>query len=241
MPKQKTWLVTLVILAVLIVDQAVKFWIKTNMYIGEEFYILNQSWARIHFIENPGMAFGMEFGGSFGKLALSLFRIVAVVALSYYLVKLVKSKAGNGLLVCFALILAGAIGNIIDSAFYGILFSKSTPMNLAEFLPEDGGYAPFLKGWVVDMFYFPLYEGNWPEWLGGGRLEFFKPVFNVADASISVGVIAILLFQRSFFATRTPAEQEIQAAERQQEATETTSGVAIIENADSTEPTEPAA
>ena len=239
MIKQKTWLVTLVILAVLIVDQAVKFWIKTNMYIGEEFYILNQSWARIHFIENPGMAFGMEFGGTFGKLALSLFRIVAVAFLSYYLVKLVKSKAKNGLLVCFALILAGAIGNIIDSAFYGMLFSKSTPMNLAEFMPEGGGYAPFLKGWVVDMFYFPLYEGNWPEWMGGGRLEFFKPVFNVADASISVGVIAILLFQRSFFASTSPGDQAIKDAELQRKTAEQDADVAYIENADNTEPKEP--
>lgn len=194
-----------IILLVLLIDQLVKIWIKTNMTYGEEFGILGLSWARIHFVENPGMAFGIEFGGGYGKLALSLFRIIAVGFLIYYIRQLLRSNAPFGLLASFALILAGAFGNIIDSAFYGMIFSESTYHNLATMFPEGGGYAGFLHGKVVDMFYFPLYEGELPNWMpfwGGEHVLFFRPVFNVADSSITIGVLSILVFQRSFFSSK---------------------------------------
>ena len=161
-------------------------------------------WARIHFIENPGMAFGIEIWGDNGKLILSLFRIVAVGLLIYFIRTLLKSKASLGLLISFSLILAGAIGNILDSAFYGLVFSASYHGSIAQFLPEGGGYAGFLHGKVVDMFYFPMYDGFFPDWMpfvGGQDFLFFRPIFNVADVAISVGVISILLFQRSFFSS----------------------------------------
>lgn len=174
------------------------------MYYGEEFGILGLSWARMHFVENEGMAFGLSFGGSTGKLLLSLFRVFAIGLLIYLIDQLAKAKEPFGLLVCFSLILAGAIGNMIDSAFYGMVFESSSPHqgNLAEFLPAEGGYSGFLHGKVVDMLYFPLIDTTLPDWFplwGGERFEFFRPVFNLADTSISVGVIAILLFYRKFF------------------------------------------
>ena len=175
------------------------------MYIGEDSFIdwsWTPMWARIHFIENPGMAFGIEIWGENGKLILSLFRIVAVGLLIYFIRTLLKSKASLGLLISFSLILAGAIGNILDSAFYGLIFSASYHGSIAQFLPEGGGYAGFLHGKVVDMFYFPMYDGFFPDWMpfvGGEDFLFFRPIFNVADVAISVGVISILLFQRSFF------------------------------------------
>lgn len=191
----------------LIIDQSLKIWVKTNMYIGEDSFIdwnWTPMWARIHFIENPGMAFGIEIWGENGKLILSLFRIVAIGLLIYFIRTLLKSKASLGLLISFSLILAGAIGNILDSAFYGLIFSASYHGSIAQFLPEGGGYAGFLHGKVVDMFYFPMYEGFFPDWVplvGGQDFLFFRPIFNVADVAISVGVISILLFQRSFFSS----------------------------------------
>lgn len=191
----------------LIIDQSLKIWVKTNMYIGEDSFIdwnWTPMWARIHFIENPGMAFGIELWGENGKLILSLFRIVAVGLLIYFIRTLLKAKASLGLLVSFSLILAGAIGNILDSAFYGLFFSASYHGSIAQFLPEGGGYAGFLHGKVVDMFYFPMYDGFFPDWMpfvGGQDFLFFRPIFNVADVAISVGVISILLFQRSFFSS----------------------------------------
>lgn len=180
------------------------------MSYGEEFGILGLSWARIHFVENPGMAFGIEFGGGYGKLALSMFRIVAVGFLIYYIRELIKAAAPFGLLTSFALILAGAIGNIIDSAFYGLIFSESTYHSVAEMFPAEGGYASFLHGKVVDMFYFPLYNGTLPEWMpfwGGEHVLFFRPVFNIADSAITVGVLSILVFQRSFFSSHNDVEK----------------------------------
>ena len=178
------------------------------MQYAEEFGILGLSWARLHFVENEGMAFGISFGGSGGKLALSLFRIVAVAFLIYILRSLVLTKEKKGLIICFALILAGAIGNILDSAFYGLIFSESSYHGApAIMFPEGGGYAPFLFGRVVDMFYFPVIDLILPEWLpiwGGDRFQFFKPVFNIADSAISVGVISMLLFHRDFLRTATP-------------------------------------
>jgi len=148
------------------------------------------------------MAFGLEFGGRSGKLFLSIFRIFAVSFLGYYIMKLIKMPIRNGLLICFALILAGAIGNIIDSAFYGKLFSVSNHVMTADFLPENGGYETWLHGKVVDMLYFPMWRGEFPEWFpfwGGESFLFFRPVFNIADAAISVGVFSIVLFHRGFF------------------------------------------
>jgi len=198
----------IIIFAVLVIDQGLKIWIKTNMMLGQEYRIFD--WFIIHFVENNGMAFGMELSGKFGKVVLSVFRIVAVFGIGWYLYKITKDeKSSMGLIVCVSMILAGALGNIIDSAFYGLLFDASYG-NVAAFLPEGGGYAPFLHGKVVDMFYFPLWKGVYPDWLpwvGGDRFIFFRPVFNVADASISVGIMILLIFQKKFLPH--PAEEEV--------------------------------
>ena len=190
---------------VLIADQVLKIWIKTHLTYGEEFGILGLSWARIHFVENDGMAFGLSFGGPAGKLALSLFRIFAVIFLVYIIRSLIRNNESRSLLACFALITAGAIGNIIDSSIYGLIFNESSYHGgVAELFPETGGYAGLLHGRVVDMLYFPLIDTTLPNWLplwGGERFQFFKPVFNIADASISTGVISLLVFHRSFLRT----------------------------------------
>ncbi len=191
------------------------------MEYGGQFAII-PGWdgAFVHFVENPGMAFGIEFGGSYGKLALSLFRVFAVGFLIYLIHKLVQQGTQKGLLVCFALILAGAMGNIIDSAFYGLVFSESSYHNPlpATLFPEGGGYAGFLHGRVVDMLYFPLISGNFPDWLpvwGGDRFLFFRPVFNIADAAISVGMFCLVVFYSAFFRHEPepvePASSEVPA------------------------------
>ena len=190
-------LITLVLLA----DQIVKFWIKLNMTIGQDFNILGNKFI-IHFIENNGMAYGMEFGGEFGKLFLTLFRIIAVAGIGYGLHYMIKNKYHRGFTLNVALIFAGALGNIIDSTFYGVLFSESSFYEKATFLPAEGGYASLFHGKVVDMLYFPLIEGNFPEWFpfwGGEHFLFFRPVFNIADTAISIGVFLILLFQKRYF------------------------------------------
>lgn len=190
-----------IIFLVLLFDQALKFWVKTNMMLGEEIRIAD--WFIIHFTENNGMAFGLELQGEFGKLALSLFRIVAVTAIGYYLFKISKDKKTHpAFLVSLSLIFAGALGNIIDSAFYGMIFSESD-FRVASFLPAEGGYATFLHGKVVDMFYFPVIKGYLPDWVpvwGGDYFIFFRPIFNIADSSITIGVIVMLLFQKKIFA-----------------------------------------
>lgn len=200
--KKKFYILLAVILLVLLADQCVKIWVKTNMSIGDEIYMFGKEWAVIHFVENNGMAFGLTFGGEYGKLALSLFRITAVVLLGFYLRWLLKEKAPVILLTGFGLILAGALGNIIDSAFYGLLFSESTfHDDPAIFLPPEGGYAGFLHGKVVDMLYFPIAEGYFPEWFpvwSGEPFLFFRPVFNIADMAISIGVIFILVLHIFF-------------------------------------------
>ena len=191
----------ILVLLILLLDQAFKVWIKTHMYIGQEYHVLGD-WFLIHFTENEGMAFGMKLGGSAGKLILSIFRIIAVILIGYYMYTLTRKKQPAGLLLSLSLILAGALGNIIDSAFYGLLFSASSYHTVAEFLPEGGGYAPFLYGKVVDMLYFPLIETNLPDWLpiwGGKHFIFFRPVFNLADSSITIGVIILIVFQKKFF------------------------------------------
>lgn len=199
-----------IILAILLIDQILKVWIKLNMSLGQEYEIF--SWFIIHFVENEGMAFGITFGGSYGKLALSLFRIVAVVFIGFFLRHLIQTKAPNGLIVSMSLIMAGAIGNIIDSTIYGVIFSASTYAQVATFMPEEGGYAPLLYGRVVDMFYFPLIEGTYPEWfpwLGGNTFRFFQPIFNIADSAITIGVASIIIFQRSFFAEPEKEEAKV--------------------------------
>lgn len=197
MTKRKVALLTIFLL--LLIDQASKIWIKTHFTLGESITIF--PWFRILFIENNGMAFGIEI---LGKLFLSLFRIVAIGFIGYYLYKLTEKVRHytTGFVVCMAAIFAGALGNIIDSLFYGILFSESTYYTVASFLPESGGYAPFLYGKVVDMLYFPLFGFYWPEWVpfvGGEYFEFFRPIFNIADSAISVGVVVMLLFYRHTF------------------------------------------
>jgi len=191
-----------IILIILIVDQAVKLWIKSHMFLGESFPVFG-NWFLIHFTENEGMAFGMKFGGDQGKLILSLFRIVAVIAITWWLYRITRKPVKTGLVVCIALILAGATGNIIDSAFYGMIFNDSTFSQVATMFPDGGGYASFLHGRVVDMLYFPVIHGNYPSWVpfvGGDDFLFFRPVFNVADSSITIGVLTLVIFQKRFFA-----------------------------------------
>ena len=171
------------------------------MTIGQEFPVFDD-WFIIHFTENDGMAFGLSFGGEFGKLILSLFRILAIIAIGWYLTGLVKKRAGTGIIISISLIFAGAIGNILDSAFYGLIFSYSSYHTTAELFPDGGGYATLLHGKVVDMLYFPLIEGYYPDWVpfwGGRDFIFFRPVFNIADSSITIGVFLLILFQRKFF------------------------------------------
>lgn len=175
------------------------------MEYGEEFSMFGLSWAMIHFVENPGMAFGLSFGGDYGKLLLSLFRICAAFFLIYYIRLLIKTGAPKGILVCISLIFAGAVGNIIDSAIYGVIFSSSSYHGgLATLFPAGGGYAGFLHGNVVDMLYFPMFDFIMPKWVpyfGGQSMQFFKPVFNIADSAITVGAFSLLLFNRHFFST----------------------------------------
>lgn len=187
-------LAALIVVGVLLVDQLIKIWVKTNMTLHEQIEIL--SWFKIVFIENNGMAYGMEIGS---KLVLSLFRVVAISVLGYYIIGQVKLQARWGYLVCLSMIFAGAVGNLIDSMFYGLVFNASSEFYSSYFVPFGTGYASFLMGKVVDMFYFPLIVTTWPDWVpfvGGNPYVFFSPVFNFADASISVGVVVLLLFYR---------------------------------------------
>ena len=202
---KKSLIVILIVFLILVVDQWLKIYIKTTFPYGGGFNILGLDWARIHFVENEGMAFGMTFGGDNGKLVLSLFRLVMIGFLIYLIHRIIKEKAGISLIICFSLILAGAMGNMIDSAFYGLIFSETPKFHhaIAEIFPEGGGYGTFLHGKVVDMFYFPMIDTRLPDWFpiwGGERFQFFQPVFNVADSAISVGTVSLLLFHRRFFA-----------------------------------------
>ncbi len=194
--------ISLLVVLLLVIDQAIKFAVKLNMTIGESIPVFGD-WFQICFIENNGMAFGMQFGGSIGKLALSLFRVVLIGFIIVYLRKLIK-RAGTptGVLVGLSLVLVGAIGNVIDCLFYGEIFSASTYTQVAQLFPPDGGYTGFLYGKVVDMFYFPIIDTVLPEWVpfyGGEPFIFFRPIFNFADACISCAVVYMLIFQRKFF------------------------------------------
>ncbi|WP_214447371.1 lipoprotein signal peptidase [Flavihumibacter rivuli] len=209
--------VILLILLILFVDQAIKVWVKTNMplsYHWDSAHVPvspydrgirplgeNVDWFQIYFVENEGMAWGWKFGGEFGKMALTLFRLAAVVFGVWYIREILRKKQHPGFITCVALIFAGALGNLIDSMFYGLLFEDSTYSTVARFMPGEG-YAGFLHGKVVDMFYFPIIQTHYPQWVpfvGGDEFEFFSPVFNLADAAISVGVIAMLIFQKRYF------------------------------------------
>ena len=186
-------------LILIIVDQFLKLWIKTNMFLGQEHKIFD--WFIIHFTENNGMAFGLELGGDIGKLALTIFRIIVVVWGLIYVYRLSKKKMPSGALVSLGLVLGGAIGNIIDSVFYGYIFNDSYN-KISEFFPASGGYSSFLKGKVVDMFYFPIINTHLPEWLpifANKHFIFFRPVFNIADAGISVGMFMLIIFYRKLF------------------------------------------
>lgn len=203
----------MIVFVIILADQALKIWVKTNFYLGEEVLVLGK-WFRLHFIENEGMAWGWKFGDEWGKIFLTLFRLVAVILGTFYIKQIIRKGYHTGFIFCAGLIYAGAIGNLIDSMFYGMIFESSDPYfrNVAAIFPENGGYAGFLHGKVVDMFYLPIISGaHYPDWFpffGGQEFEFFSPVFNLADASISTGVIIILLFQKRFF-EHTKEEEEI--------------------------------
>ncbi|MCR4957126.1 MAG: lipoprotein signal peptidase [Prevotella sp.] len=189
----------LLVIAILLIDQIIKVWVKTGMELHESIRITD--WFYISFIENNGMAWGMQIGP---KLMLSLFRVVAIVLLSYYIWLQARKKARWGYIVCLVMVLAGAAGNLIDCMFYGLGFEASTPYSVSHWVGLGNGYAPFLMGKVVDMFYFPIIHTTWPEWMpfwGGEEFIFFSPVFNFADASISVGVIILLFFYRKELAS----------------------------------------
>lgn len=202
----------LIIFIVLLIDQSLKIWIKTHFPLGHVMDMAGQRWAQLYFIENKGMAWGWELGGNWGKMMLTLFRLVAVIFGTWYIAKIVRQGYTKGFIVCAALIYAGALGNLLDSLFYGMFFDRGMaidPVTKANIyypgiaqVTSGHGYAGFLHGNVVDMLYFPMVHTTWPSWMpfvGGNEFEFFSPIFNVADASISVGVITLLLFQKRIF------------------------------------------
>lgn len=210
--------VVLIISTIIIVDQALKIWIKTSHPTGEVLRVFGMDWFRLHFIENPGMAWGWKFGNETGKVVLTLFRLAAVIFGTWYLGRIVKQEYRKGFIICASLIYAGALGNLIDSMFYGMIFDKGLTYDpaISDYLQYSGvaqfssnGYSSFLHGSVVDMLYFPLFKGHFPSWLpvvGGDEFEFFSAIFNVADASISIGVITLLLFQKRFFKRIQPQD-----------------------------------
>ena len=196
--------ISIFVILLLIIDQVSKIVVKTNMTIGESIPVLG-NWFQIFFIENPGMAFGMQFGGSFGKIALTLLRIALVTFLIIYVRRLLKrGETPTGVLIGISLVMVGALGNIVDSLFYGVIFGESSYGQVAEFFPEGGGYAPLFMGKVVDMLYFPIIDTTLPDWLpiwGGKDFLFFSPVFNFADTCISVGALYMIIFKWKYLST----------------------------------------
>lgn len=201
MKNKRLLLAAIIIGFVIIIDQWSKIYVKTHFLLGETVVVFS-NWFQLVFVENRGMAFGLELEGSYGKLFLSLFRIIAIGFIGYYIFNLARNnKTHHGIIVGWALIFAGALGNIIDSAFYGMIFNESH-YKLAELFPPEGGYAGFLHGNVVDMLHFPLFHGQFPEWFpiwGGEFFEFFSPVFNIADSAITIGVVVLFIFQKHLF------------------------------------------
>lgn len=207
----RTLMVVVLVVALVAVDQWVKVWIKTHMTLHESITVF--SWFKIAFIENSGMAWGLKLGS---KWVLSIIRIVLIVWIAMYTVRLVREREKWGYLVCMALIIAGAMGNIIDGMFYGLIFTESTPWTVAEMVPWGTGYAGFMMGKVVDMLYFPLIVTQWPQWvplIGGGDFVFFSPIFNIADSSISIGVVVLLLFYRRTLMQRKGMKNEERSCE----------------------------
>jgi signal peptidase II len=205
-------LATLIVVAILLIDQAIKIWVKTSMSLHESIQVTD--WFYITFIENMGMAFGMQLGS---KIVLSLFRVAAISVLGYYIWQQVRKQARTGYIVCLSMVLAGAAGNLIDCMFYGLIFNESSPYYVSYFVPFGTGYAPFLMGKVVDMFYFPLIETEWPLWMpfvGGEHFVFFSPVFNFADSSISVSVVLLLLFYRQEISKITLKKESEESPEK---------------------------
>jgi signal peptidase II len=199
----------LFILAIIVIDQGLKIWIKTSFTFGPVMDVMGLSWFKLYFIENEGMAWGWKFGGDWGKVALTLFRLVAVIWGTWYIANIVKEKYKTGFIICASMIYAGALGNLIDSLFYGMIFEESTYYQIANAFTGKG-YAGFLHGHVVDMLYFPIIRSNYPDWfpfVGGSSFEFFSPIFNIADASISIGIITLLLFQKKLYKKK---EEEIE-------------------------------
>jgi signal peptidase II len=210
--------VTFIILLIIIADQVLKLWIKTHYELNEHQNMIGSGF-QLYFVENPGMAYGWKFGGTWGKMALTIFRMGAVVFGTWYLKKIIKEKQHKGFIFCAALVYAGALGNLIDSAFYGLIFDKGMTLDplinryndyegLAKFSTK--GYASFLHGNVVDMLHFPVIDTSWPKWVpvfGGNKFVFFSPIFNIADASITTGVLSILVFQRRFFKQHNDREK----------------------------------